>query len=115
MECNDGPADLSGELTRNVTFARMVEKFRRLPPSRACMALQEPIDMAIIEELAAAVADSGLSRYEISKRANVSQAILSRLVSGERGVTLPVAERIAAAVGMTLELRRQKKTRRGQN
>lgn len=113
MERDDGAADMPGELRHNITFARMVERLRRVPPSRAFVSLQEPIDMSLIEDLAAAVAASDLSRYEIAKRAGVDQAILSRLVSGERGVTLPVAERIAEAVGMTLELRR-KKTRRGQ-
>ena len=35
MERNDGAEDLSGELIRNITFARMVERMRALPHDRA--------------------------------------------------------------------------------
>ena len=47
---------------------------------------------------------SGMTRYEISQRSGVTQSQLSRLVSGERSVSLDVAERILAAVDVRLML-----------
>lgn len=57
----------------------------------------------IIDALKKAIADSGLSHYAISQKANVSEAVISRFVSGKRaGLTVETAERLAGALGMKL-------------
>ena len=109
MERNDGEENLSGELIRNITFARMVERMRALPPDRAAagttMLEESNVTRQSLHTLLVRTIDaSGLTRYEISQRSGVSQSQLSRLVSGERSVSLDVAERILAAVDVRLML-----------
>ena len=50
-----------------------------------------------------AIQESGLSFYRIEKETGVDNALLSRFMRGERGVTLPTAERIAKVVGLELK------------
>ena len=57
-----------------------------------------------------AINECGLSRYELAKRTGVSEAALSRIVRGERRMTLETLDRLAAEIG--IELRRVKVRRR---
>ena len=45
MECNDGEENLSGELIRNITFARLCERMRALPHDRAAAGITFIEDM----------------------------------------------------------------------
>jgi transcriptional regulator with XRE-family HTH domain len=67
----------------------------------------------ITTEIRNAIDQSGLSRYEISKRSGVSQAVLSRFVNGRGSLTLDSIELLAPVLGIsitrTVSRRRTKK------
>jgi len=63
--------------------------------------------MDIEQQLRQAIAESGMSRYALSKKTGVAQSVLSHFVNGQRSLTLPTAARLAEALGM--ELRPRKK------
>ena len=52
------------------------------------------------EQLRIAIKNSGISRYEISKRTGVSQAALSKFMLGHRGMSMKAMD----AVGLLLVL-----------
>jgi transcriptional regulator with XRE-family HTH domain len=60
-------------------------------------------------QLRDAIQGSGMSRYEIAKRAGVTNSQLSLFLSGQRSLTLTSAAKIARVLG--LELRPVKKGR----
>ena len=60
----------------------------------------------IERQLRRAVSESSMSRYQIAKESGISQAQLSYFVNSKRTLTLPVAARLAEALG--LELRPKK-------
>jgi plasmid maintenance system antidote protein VapI len=49
-----------------------------------------------------AVRDSGRTPYAVAQAAGVPQAVLSRFLRGERGVTLDTAEKLCRALGLEL-------------
>ena len=49
--------------------------------------------------------DRKISQRELAKRANTTQAVISRIESQDVSTTLQMASRIAKALGKTLELR----------
>jgi transcriptional regulator with XRE-family HTH domain len=49
-----------------------------------------------------AVNASGRSRYRVCQDLGIDQATLSRFMSGERGLTLKVLDRLTEYLGMTL-------------
>ena len=60
-------------------------------------------------QLREAIRSSGMTCYEIAKRAGVTNSQLSLFLSGQRSLTLTSAAKIARVLG--LELRRVKKGR----
>ena len=54
------------------------------------------------DQVRRAVAASGRSRYRICKDLGIDQATLSRFMSGQRGLTLTVLERLVASLGLQL-------------
>lgn len=46
---------------------------------------------------------TGLTQGELAERADLSQEWLSRMLAGKSNPTLPVCERIATALGISLE------------
>lgn len=56
----------------------------------------------ITEALRIAVKASEKSRYRLAKDSGLAESALSRLVSGERSVTIESAERLAEALGLEL-------------
>lgn len=61
--------------------------------------------MTIDESLRAAVESSGLTAYAVAKASGVSQGVLSRWLRGERDITLRTADRIAAVVGVQVNIK----------
>jgi len=59
-------------------------------------------ELGIDAQLRAAMRDSRKSRYAIAQESGISQSILSRFGSGERGLTAETAERLAVALGLRL-------------
>lgn len=60
--------------------------------------VEESAVATITEELRAAVTASGYSAYAVAKVSGVSQSVISRWLSGERDITLKVADRINAGI-----------------
>lgn len=59
-------------------------------------------------ELRAAIGTSGMTAYSLGQRAKVSPAVISRFVTGERGLTLAVVDRLCQALNLTLAVRKVK-------
>ena len=57
---------------------------------------------SLADQLRQAIADSGKSRYAISKATGVPQSVLSKFVHGQPGLDLETIERLAAYFGMRL-------------
>ncbi len=66
--------------------------------------------LTIVKQLKDAIAKSGQSRYALSCASGVEQSALSRFMSGERGLSLESAARLADVLGLEL---RPKKSREG--
>ncbi len=62
----------------------------------------------IIEQLKAAINGSGKSRYALSCASGVPQSALSRFMSGERGLSLESAAKLADALGLELRPKRSR-------
>ena len=68
-------------------------------------------------QLRQAIADSGLTRHALSKRAGVAYAVVFHFVAEERDVTLRTASKLAEVLGLELrpvgrESKRSKRTKR---
>jgi transcriptional regulator with XRE-family HTH domain len=74
--------------------------------------------MGIGDQLRQAIERSGKSRYRISQESGVSQSVLSRLVSGERGISTTTVDALLAALELKVVLKpkptRKPKTKRNQ-
>lgn len=71
-----------------------------------------PTKPTITDSLKAFIEESGMSRYEISRLAQVQQSQLSRFVNDKRSLTLEAVDRLAECLG--LELVRSDRQARGQ-
>lgn len=56
----------------------------------------------LTQALKQAIEASGQSHLQIAKGSGVSQAVLSRFVSGERSITLQTADKVASYLGLDL-------------
>jgi len=59
--------------------------------------------MKFSDEIRRAIDCSGLSRYEICKRAAIDKAAMSRFVAGTVGLTLATIDRLADVLGLQVE------------
>ena len=60
-------------------------------------------DMArVFDELRAAIAASGMSRYAISRETGIAESNLSRFMSGERGLTTTALDTLAEYLNLNL-------------
>jgi transcriptional regulator with XRE-family HTH domain len=55
------------------------------------------------EQLRRAIGSCGLTRYQLSKRTGISEATLSRFMSGQRGLTLKAVDKLADLLEWKLE------------
>ncbi|HVU88130.1 MAG TPA: helix-turn-helix transcriptional regulator [Pirellulales bacterium] len=55
------------------------------------------------EQLRRAIGGCGLTRYQLSKRTGISEATLSRFMSGQRGLTLKAVDKLADLLEWKLE------------
>ena len=59
----------------------------------------------MIEQIKKALEADGRTRYRIAKASGITQGQLSRLVSGERGLTVDTLERLADCLGLEIVIR----------
>lgn len=55
----------------------------------------------------------GISRYRIAKESGVPQSALSRLMNGERGLSIESVERLAVALGFGITIEPKGKSKKG--
>lgn len=60
--------------------------------------------MGILDQLREAIRTSGRSRYVLARETGVSQTLLSRLMSGKRGVSVETLELLAHELGYEVKL-----------
>lgn len=59
----------------------------------------------VLDEIRKAIDASGLTRYQIAKDTGIAQSQLSRLVNGERGLSVEAIERIAHYLDLEIVIR----------
>lgn len=64
--------------------------------------------MNVSSELRKAIADSGKSRYRLSRLSGVADSALSRFMSGERGLGLPAIDRLCKVLKLRLTTTKRK-------
>ena len=70
-------------------------------------------DMArILDAICEAIEASDKTRYRIAKDTGISQTQLSRLMTGERGLSIEALERLADYLGLELIIRPKRRTRK---
>lgn len=60
-------------------------------------------ETTLVDTLRAAITNSGMTCYEISKASGVSQPQLSRFMSGERDLQLSTADKVCKVLGLKLQ------------
>lgn len=80
------------------------------------MATKKQSSESFSDQLRNAVRDCGTTRYALAKQLGISESTLSRFLSGERGLTLDVVDRLADVLGLQIFVtvqRTARPTRRG--
>jgi transcriptional regulator with XRE-family HTH domain len=80
------------------------------------MARKKPRTDSFSDQLRRAVRDCGTTRYALAKQLGTSESTLSRFLSGERGLTLTLLDRLADVLGLRIIVtvqRADRPTRRG--
>jgi plasmid maintenance system antidote protein VapI len=67
--------------------------------------MMTPKRTTVVEQLRKEIADSGQTEYAIAKGSGVSQSIVNRFVSGERGISLETAAKLCAHLDLDLKSR----------
>lgn len=94
------------------TLQRLRERVHTLPASRQRELLRMMRDETQLEaRLRKAIADSGLTHYRLALNAGLRPHQIDRFVSGERGIGLHVAGKLAEALGLELTDRGRRKAR----
>ena len=113
MVAHDGTTDCEtpGSVAKLDELARLLSEQN---PERI-EALEGILMSDLVETLKFAIANSDKSRYAIAHESNVSEAVLSRFVNGERGITLATASKIASVLGLNLvaPMLERRKSKRG--
>ena len=67
----------------------------------------------ILDAIREAIEASDKTRYRIAKDTGISQPQLSRLMSGERGLSIDALERLADYLGLEIVMRPKRRRRKG--
>jgi len=67
----------------------------------------------LLDEIREAIRASDKTRYRLSKETSIPQSQLSRLMTGEKGVSLDALERLAEALGLEIIIRPKRWQRKG--
>jgi len=62
----------------------------------------------LLDEIREAIKASAKSRYRLSKETSIPQSQLSRLMTGEKGLSFDAMERLAEALGLEIIVRPKK-------
>ncbi len=64
--------------------------------------------LAISQQIRRLIESSGMSRYEIARQAGIEQSVLSRFMSGERGLTTLTLDRLGELFDLEIVQRGRK-------
>ena len=67
----------------------------------------------ILDAICDAIEASDKTRYRIAKDTGISQTQLSRLMSGERGLSIDALERLVDYLGLEIVIRPKRRRRKG--
>ena len=67
----------------------------------------------LVDAIRRAVETSGKTRYRIAKESGVSAGQLSRLVNGERGMSVETIEKLADYMGLRIKIEPKGKSAKG--
>jgi len=65
----------------------------------------------LVDRMRDAITESGKTRYRIAQESGVAESVLSRLMSGERGLSVDVLERLADCLGLEVVIRPKRSKR----
>ena len=67
---------------------------------------------SVLNQLRQAIESSGLSRYRICQESGIDKAHMSRLMSGERSLSIDGLETLADCLGLEIIIRLKRKGRK---
>lgn len=67
----------------------------------------------ILSAIRKAIEDSDQTRYQIAQAAQIAQSQLSRLLTGERGLSIDAAERLADHLELDIQIRPRRRKPKG--
>ena len=67
----------------------------------------------LLDEIRYAIEASGQTRYRIAQESGIAESMLSRLRSGERGLSIDALETLADYLGQEITMRPKQHRRRG--
>ena len=70
-----------------------------------------PVMTSFSDQIRRAVDKSGYSRYRIWQEIGIDQAVMSRFMSGQGGLSLKSLDRLAKFLGLTVSVKKPKKGR----
>ena len=76
----------------------------------AAMAKKKSQRIALPDGLRQALTNSGKTSYQLMAETGVNHGVILRFMKGERDIRLETAEKLAAAVGLTVNVPPSKKT-----
>ena len=65
----------------------------------------------LLDEICDAIEASGKTRYCIAKESGIAESVLSRLMSGERGLSIAALETLADYLGLEIVMRPKRRRR----
>ncbi len=67
----------------------------------------------LLEGIRDAIDASGKTRYRIARESGIAESVLSRLMSGERGLSIDALETLADYLGLEIVMRPKQRRRKG--
>ncbi len=65
----------------------------------------------LLDEIRDAIEASGKTRYRIAQESGIAESVLSRLMSGERGLSIDALETLADYLGLEIVMRPKSRAR----
>ncbi len=67
----------------------------------------------LLDEIRDAIEASGRTRYRIAQESGIAESVLSRLMTGERGLSIDALETLADYFGLEIVMRPKRRQRKG--
>ena len=67
----------------------------------------------LLDGIRDAIEASGKTRYRIAQESGIAESVLSRLMSGERGLSIDALETLADYLGLEIVMRPKRRRRKG--